>query len=89
MQFFHIIEQLPHDWETTVCQKGALTVFHTQNICHHAWKTLRTTFLCFFVLQSLGEGLKSKENYGTDLSHSFSPFYDLLPAIGDQQCIAM
>ena len=29
----------------------ALTVFHTQNICHHARKFLRTTLWCFIVLQ--------------------------------------
>ena len=29
------------------------------------------------------------ENCGTDFSHSFSSFHDLLPAIGDQQYIAM
>ena len=61
---------------------------HTK-ICHHAWKTLRTTLWCFVFLQSRGEGLKSKENYGTDLSHSCSPLYDLFPTIKDQRCIAM
>ena len=35
-------------------------------------KTLRKTPWCFFVLQSRVEGLKSKEYYGTDLSHCFS-----------------
>ena len=45
--------------------------FSHTNICHYAWKTLKTTLWCFIVLQSQGEGLKSKENYGTDLSHSF------------------
>ena len=43
MIFSHIIEQSPRDWEITVCQNVALIVFHTQNICHYAWKTLRTT----------------------------------------------
>ena len=42
MKFSHIIEKSPRDWEATVRQNVALTVFHTQNICHHAWKTLRT-----------------------------------------------
>ena len=84
MKFFHIIEQFPGYWETTVCQNEILTVFHTQNICHHVWKTLRTILWGFFVLQFRGEGLKSKENYGIDFSHSFSPFNDLFSTIGDQ-----
>ena len=73
-----------------MCQSVAITVFHIKkNVCHHLWKTLRTTLLCFIVLQSRQEGLKSRENYETDLSHSFSLFNDLLPRIGDQQCIAL
>ena len=87
MKFSHIIEQAP--LEKTVCQNVALTVFHTQNICHHVWKTLRNTLWCFVVLQSWGEVLISKENYGTNLSHNFFPSHDILLAIGDQQCIAM
>ena len=53
--------------------------FHTQNICHGAWKILRTTLCCFVVLQSRGEGLKSKENfvpyvpYGTKFSMLCKP----------------
>ena len=67
----HIIKHSPENWETTVGQNVDLRVFHTQNICHHTWKTLRITLWCFVVLQSRGKGLKSKENYETDLSHSF------------------
>ena len=89
MKCSHILEQSLQDCETTMRQNVVLTVFHTQNICHHAWKTLRTTLWCFVFLQSRREGLKSMENYGTDLSHSFSSFHDLFPTIGDQQCIAM
>ena len=48
-----------------MCQNVAPTVFHTQNIRLHEWKTLRTTLWCFVVLQLLGEGLKSKENCHT------------------------
>ena len=88
MKLSDILEQSPQDWETTTNQNVVLTVFHTQNICHHAWKTLRTTLLCFVFLQSQGEGLKIKEKYGTDLFHNFSPFHDLFPMIGGQQCIA-
>ena len=72
-----------------MCQNVDLTVFHTQNIHHHAWKLSETHFDVFFVLQSLGEGLKSKENYERDLSHSFSPFHDFLPTIGNQRCFAL
>ena len=72
--YFHIIEHSPRNWKTTVCQNVALTVFHTQIICHHAWKTHRTTLWCIFALQSRGDGLKSTENYETDLFHSFLYF---------------
>ena len=42
MKLSHIIEQRPRDWKTTSYQNVALTVFHTQNIFHHMWKTPRT-----------------------------------------------
>ena len=44
-------------------QNVVLAFFHTRNICHGAWKILRTTLCCFVFLQSRGEGLKSKENF--------------------------
>ena len=72
MKCSHILEQSPWDSETTIRPNVVLTVFPTQNICHHAWKTLRTKLWCFVYLQSRGEGLKSKENYGTDLYQFFS-----------------
>ena len=44
MKLSHIKEQSSCDWETTVWQNVAReTGFHTQNICHHAWKSLRAT----------------------------------------------
>ena len=51
MTFSHILEQSPRDWETTMHQNLVLTIFHTQNIHHHAWKTVRTTLLCIVGLQ--------------------------------------
>ena len=56
MQFSDIIEQSPPDWETTMCRNVVLTIFHTQNIYHHAWKTVRTTLQCNVGLQLRGEG---------------------------------
>ena len=29
MQFSHIIEQSPYNWESTMCQNVGLTIFHT------------------------------------------------------------
>ena len=58
MKFSHNIEHSPRDWETTVCQNVSLTVFHTQNICHHAWKTHRTKL--FRDSESLGKSNKKK-----------------------------
>ena len=40
MQFSHIIEQSPGDWETTMRQNVVLTNFHKQNIYHHVWNTV-------------------------------------------------
>ena len=87
MTFSHIIEQCPRDWETTMQGNVVLTIFHTQNICHRAWKIVRTTLQCIVGLQSWGEGHEKEKNYGTNLSHSFPSFLNLLPAIGEQQNI--
>ena len=84
MKFSHILEQSPRDWEITMHQNIVLTIFHTQNICHHAWKTVRTTLQCIVGLQSRGEGPEMEKNYGTNLSHSFPRFFNLLPRIGEQ-----
>ena len=35
MIFSHILEQSPSNWETTKRQNVVLTIFYTQNICHH------------------------------------------------------
>ena len=56
MKLLDLLEQSPQDWKTTTGQNVVLTVFHTQNICHHLWKTLRTPLLCFVLLISQGEG---------------------------------
>ena len=55
MQFSHNIEQSPHSWETTICQNVVLTIFNTQNIYHHVWKTVRTTLKSNVGLLSQGE----------------------------------
>ena len=59
-----------------------LTVFHIDHIYQGVCKTVRTTFQCIIVLQLRGEG---PEN----LSHSYVPLQDLLPAIGEQRHIEM
>ena len=81
MKLFDILEQSPRDWETTALQNVVLTVFHTQNICQDAWKTLRTTLLYFVLLQSRGEGLKSKVDYGTDFPIVFLAFLTFSPGL--------
>ena len=72
MKFSHILERSPRDWETTMLQNVVLA-FSTHKICHGAWKIIRTTICCFLFLQSRGEVLKSKENYGTKFSLPFKP----------------
>ena len=66
MQFSHIIEQSPRDWETTLCQNVVLIIFHT-HIYHHVWKTVRTTLQCIVGLQSQGEGHEMEKSCGTNL----------------------
>ena len=87
MQFSHIIEQYPRHWETNMRQNLVLTVFHTQNIYHHVWKTIRTALQSNIGLQLWGEGYEMKKNCMKNLSHSFPCFSNLLPRIGAQQNI--
>ena len=68
-------------------QNGVLTIFHTQNVYHHAWKTVRTTLQCIVVLQLGEEGHKMEKKCGTNLSHSFPYISKLLPGIGEQRNI--
>ena len=81
MQFSHIIEHSHRDWEATMLPNVFLNIFHTQNISHHVWKTVRTTLQSNIVLQSLGEGHELK----TNLSHSVPCFSNLLPGIGERR----
>ena len=81
MKFSHILERSPRDWETTMHQNVVLAFFHTQNICHSAWKILRTTLCCFVFLQSRGKGLKSKANYGKICPIVFLAFQTLSPGL--------
>ena len=81
MQFSHIIEEPPRNWETTMHQNVVLTIFHTQNIHHYVWKTVRTTLQCFVGLQLRGEGHEMEKNCWINMSHSFPCFSNLLPRI--------
>ena len=58
MHFYHIIEQC---WETTMRQNVVLTIFHTQNIYHPVWKTVKTTLQSNVGLQLRGEGYKMEK----------------------------
>ena len=65
MQFSIILEQSPGDWETAMRQIVVLTLFHTQNIYHHVWKTVITKLQCMVGLQLWGIGKEMEKNYGT------------------------
>ena len=56
MKLYHVLEQSPRNWETTLRRKVFLTIFHTQDTCHSAWKTVRTTLQCIVGLQLPGKG---------------------------------
>ena len=45
-------------------QNVFLTIFHTQNICRHVWKTVRTTLQCIVGLQSREKAMKSRKTMG-------------------------
>ena len=71
INFLFILGQSPCNWRTMMPGNVVLTIFHTQQICDHAWKTVRFKFLSIIVLQLQG-----------DLSHILFPtFQDLFPAI--------
>ena len=57
----NVLGQSPRDWKKPMHQNAVLTIFHTQNICHHVWKIVRTTLQCIVVLQSRGDDPKSYE----------------------------
>ena len=63
-------------WCILCCRKNmTVKIIHTQQICHHERKTVRTTrFLCISVLLCWGEGPKKQKYYGTKLSPNFQHF---------------
>ena len=56
----YILGQSPQDLSKITHENVAMICFHTQHICHHAWKTVRNTFQCIIILQSQEKVLKSK-----------------------------
>ena len=52
-------------------------------------KNARPTNLCITILQSRGQDPKKSEIYGTNLSPKFNKNQDLVPWIGEEQCIKM
>ena len=58
------------------------TIFHNDHISQGLCKIVKTTVQCIVVLQLRGEG-------PGNLSHSSPTFWDILPAIGEQQYIEM
>ena len=84
MQFSHIIEQSPCNWETTMRWNVVLTIVHTQNIYHPVWKTIRTTLQSNVGFQSQRESHEMEKNCATNLSHYFPCFSNHLHGIGEQ-----
>ena len=58
MKFVYMLGHCPHDWRTMWNRNIVPTIFHTQNICHNALKTVRTTLQFIVVLPWQGEGYK-------------------------------
>ena len=65
-------------------QTVVLTIFDTQNIHHHVWKTVRTTLQGIVGLKLRGEGHESEKNCGANPSHNFPCLSNLLLVIGEQ-----
>ena len=75
INFLFVLGQSPCNWRTMMPGNVVLTTFHTQQMCDHAWKTVRITFWSIIVLQLQG-----------DLSNILFPtFQDLFPAIEEQR----
>ena len=73
-QFQCFLGPSPRDWRTLIHFIVVLTVFHIIHKCQGVCKTVRTTFWCIIVLQSLGEGPEKALNYGTDSGQIFRTF---------------
>ena len=63
MKFVYILEQSLRNLKTTMHQNVVPKIVHTQDICHHAWKTVRTTLQCNVLLQLRGEVMKSSKKW--------------------------
>ena len=61
MKFVYILEQSLRNLKTTMHQNVVPKIVHTQDICHHAWKTVRTTLQCIVVLKSRKKFIKSRK----------------------------
>ena len=60
------------------------TISHTQNVRHHAWKTVRTTLQYIVVFQSWGEVMKSRKTMEQICPTVFPVFFNLLLGIGEK-----
>ena len=85
--FFSISWPFLHDWRPTMHCSVVLTVFHTLWYIFCVWKTVRTTLQCMVGLQSWRKGHEMEKNFGTNLSHSFPCFSNLLCRIKEKQNI--
>ena len=76
MKFVYVLGQSPHNLNTTIDGNAGPTIFHTQNVRCHVWKTIRTTLQCIVVLKSWGDGRK---NFGISLCPYFLAFWTFSP----------
>ena len=89
MNFLYYLGSSPPDWRTMIHWDMVLTIFHNEHICQGLSIIVKTTFLCIAVLQLRGEGPEKLNNHGTNQSHTFTSFHDLLPGIEEQQYFEM
>ena len=80
MKCSYILQLSLRDRKTTMHQNVVPKMFHTQNLRHHQWKTVRTTLQSLVVLQLRGEVMKSRKIMGQVCI--FQRFLQLLAAIG-------
>ena len=83
------IKSGPLDWRRTIYWNVVLIIFQHKHWCQDSWKNARSTFKCIIILQSRGQDPKKSDNYGTNLCPTINKNQDLVPWIGEEQCIEL
>ena len=86
MKFSPILEQSPRDWERSLHQNVGLTIFHTKYMSPCV-ENGQNYIAMYHWSPIVGRRSWKVEKYGTNLSHSFPSFLNILPGIWEQPTI--